>query len=108
MRTSTPLAACAPPSTPVKQSKTKWMLAVLLLVICDHALAQDGEFKVTQNLNWAKAILISAALIVFTGLTIFAGIEIASRKKQLLDVWHILVGAGISGAAAVIAAITYN
>jgi uncharacterized BrkB/YihY/UPF0761 family membrane protein len=71
--------------------------------VCISAAAQVQDSKVTDDLQWALNLLIAACVVIFTALFIFAGIEIASKHKRLIDIWHIIVGAGIAASAGVYA-----
>jgi len=82
------------------------MLALALL--CVQLSAQAQIDKINKNLEYGKDALIGACVVIMTGLLAHAGIEIASRHKRVMDVWHILVGAGIVGAAATAAAFLIN
>ena len=79
---------------------TLLLLAQLLLPLAVHA---QVDSRINKNLTYAKDLAVGACVVIFTAMLIYAGIEIAARHKRILDVWPILVGAGIAGSAALMA-----
>ncbi|MYN24800.1 hypothetical protein [Duganella levis] len=76
----------------------------VLYSACISASAQVQQTKITENLQFGLNLLIAACVVVFTTFFVIAGIEIGARHKRVIDVWHLLVGAGISAGAGVYAA----
>ncbi|MYM73957.1 hypothetical protein GTP56_17375 [Duganella sp. FT134W] len=76
----------------------------LLCSVCVQASAQVQQTKITENLQFGLNLLVAACVVIFTGFFVMAGIEIGARHKRLIDIWHLLVGAGIAAGAGVYAA----
>jgi len=75
-------------------------IAQLLVPLAAQA---QVDSRINKNLTYAKDLAVGACVVIFTAMLIYAGIEIAARHKRILDVWPILVGAGIAGSAALMA-----
>lgn len=76
--------------------------AAALLLACGDAYAQIA--KVEENFNYVQAAIISIAATIITIMIMVAGIEVAARHRKLMEVWPIVLGAGLVAAAAGIAA----
>lgn len=81
-------------------------VTLLLLAACHPAYAQIA--KMTRNADFVYATIAGLCVAVFSVLVVIAGIEIGARHRKLLDIWHIVVGAAVSGSGAVIAATMIN
>lgn len=85
-----------------------WRAAALcgLLFACQSAAAQIP--KIDRNLQIVVTTITGVCVIIFTILIIKAGIEIGYHHRKIVDIWPIITGAGITGSAAVVAAMLVN
>lgn len=88
--------------SPLRQALCRWharyLFAVLALCDSPHALAQAEKLK--ENFTFWQTTLASVAVTILTAMIIYAGVEVSSGRRKIMDVWPIIAGGSLIASAA--------